>query len=64
MLEGGELPARPLFWDFPHYTNQGGRPGGAVRDGDWKLIELYEDGRVELFNLTKDPGEMRGSLAD
>jgi arylsulfatase A-like enzyme len=59
MLEGGELPARPLFWHFPHYTNQGGRPGGAVRDGDWKLIEHYEDDRVELFNLAQDPGETR-----
>ena len=57
LLEGGSLPARPLFWHFPHYTNQGGRPGGAVREGDWKLIEHYEDGRVELFNLAKDAGE-------
>ena len=57
LLEGGALPARPLFWHFPHYTNQGGRPGGAVREGDWKLIEHYEDGRVELFNLAKDASE-------
>jgi arylsulfatase A len=59
LLEGGALPVRPLFWHFPHYTNQGGRPGGAVREGDWKLIEHYEDGRVELFNLAKDAGETR-----
>jgi arylsulfatase A-like enzyme len=59
LLGGGRLPARSLFWHFPHYTNQGGRPGGAVRDGDWKLIEYYEDGRVELFNLAEDPGEAR-----
>ena len=57
LFEGGALPARPLFWHFPHYTNQGGRPGGAVREGDWKLIEHYEDGRVELFNLADDAGE-------
>jgi arylsulfatase A-like enzyme len=57
LLEGGRRPARSLFWHFPHYTNQGGRPGGAVRDGDWKLIEHYEDGRVELFNLARDAGE-------
>jgi len=44
-------PDRPIFWHFPHYTNQGSRPGGAIREGDWKLIEHYEDGRVELFNL-------------
>jgi arylsulfatase A len=48
---------RPLFWHFPHYTNQGSRPGGAVRESTWKLIEHYEDGRCELFDLEKDPGE-------
>jgi len=48
---------RPLFWHFPHYTNQGSRPGGAVRDGDWKLIEHYDTGRAELYNLASDVGE-------
>jgi arylsulfatase A-like enzyme len=48
---------RSLFWHFPHYTNQGSQPGGAVREGDWKLIEHYEDGRLELFNLASDVGE-------
>jgi arylsulfatase A len=56
-LPSGLVPARPLFWHFPNYTNQGGRPAGAVRDGDWKLVEQYEDGSVELFNLATDPGE-------
>jgi len=57
-LAGGELarPA-PLFWHYPHYGNQGGAPCGAVRDGDWKLIEWYEDGSLELFNLHDDPDE-------
>jgi arylsulfatase A-like enzyme len=62
-LAGGTLPNRPLFWHFPNYTNQGGRPAGAVRDGDWKLVEQYEDGGVELFNLASDPGE-KSNLAD
>jgi arylsulfatase A-like enzyme len=48
---------RQFFWHFPHYTNQGGSPAGAMREGDWKLIEHYEDGRLELFNLENDPGE-------
>jgi len=48
---------RPVFWHYPHYGNQGGAPSGAVRAGDWKLIEWYEDGRVELFNLAADAGE-------
>jgi len=57
LLRGGTLPEAAIFWHFPHYTNQGGRPGGAIRWGDWKLIEHYEDGRVELFNLKTDIGE-------
>lgn len=32
-------------------------PGGAIRDGEWKLIEFYEDGRVELYHLKSDAGE-------
>jgi len=50
---------RPLFWHQPLYTNQGGRPGGAVREGDWKLLEHYEDGSLELFDLARDPSETR-----
>lgn len=53
---GGPKP-RPLFWHYPHYTNQGSRPAGAVREGDWKLIEHYDSGRVELYDLAKDIGE-------
>lgn len=48
---------RRIFWHFPHYTNQGSRPAGAVREGAWKLIEHYEDGSAELFNLEDDPSE-------
>ncbi len=63
-LEGtADAPKRSLFWHFPHYTNQGGRPGGAVRDGRWKLIEFYDTGTVELYDLADDPGESL-SLAD
>jgi arylsulfatase A-like enzyme len=57
LLRGGALERGPLFWHYPHYGNQGGAPSGAVRDGDWKLIEWYEDGSLELFNLREDPGE-------
>jgi len=48
---------RSLFWHQPHYMNQGGKPAGVVREGDWKLIEQYEDGSLELYNLAKDPSE-------
>jgi arylsulfatase A-like enzyme len=57
LLGKAELPARAFFWHSPHYTNQGSRPSGAVREGDWKLIEHYEDGRLELFDLARDLGE-------
>jgi len=53
----GEAPQRTFFWHFPHYTNQGGQPGGAVRDGNWKLVVRYEDDRPELFNLADDAAE-------
>lgn len=60
---GGTFTDRALYWHYPHYSNQGGFPGGAVRVGDWKLIERYEDGRVHLYNLTDDVGE-RHDLAE
>jgi len=59
LKQTGPLPARPLFWHYPHYANQGGKPGGVIRDGDWKLIEFYETGRVELFDLKNDFRENR-----
>ncbi len=46
-----------IFWHYPHYGNQGGTPGSSIRAGDWKLIEFYEDGRLELYNLRQDIGE-------
>jgi arylsulfatase A-like enzyme len=59
-LKGGpDLKRDTLYWHYPHYSNQGGFPGGAIRMGDWKLIERYEDGRAQLFNLADDLGELR-----
>ncbi len=55
----GAVQREALFWHYPHYSNQGGVPAGAVRKGPYKLIEFYEDGRIELFNLEQDPGEHR-----
>ena len=53
------IPGRALFWHYPHYGNQGGSPGSAIRLGDWKLIEFFEDDRVELYNLENDPSEAK-----
>jgi arylsulfatase A-like enzyme len=57
LFKGESLPERSLFWHYPHYGNQGGAPGAAIRRGEWKLIEWFEDDRVELFNLAADLGE-------
>ena len=54
----------PIFWHYPHYGNQGGTPGSSVREGDWKLIEFFEDGRLELYNLADDIGEERNLAAE
>ena len=59
LLKGKTRKRGPLLWHYPHYGNQGGAPAGAVREGRWKLIEWYEDKRVELFDLESDIGENR-----
>ncbi len=60
LLRQSGTPARDaLYWHYPHYSNAGSPPCGAIRMGDWKLIEFFEDGRRELYNLARDPGERR-----
>jgi arylsulfatase A-like enzyme len=64
VFRGETLKTRPIFWHYPHYANQGSRPGGAVRLGDYKLIEFYENGRRELFDVRKDLPETRNLIAE
>ncbi len=47
----------PLFFHYPHYSNQGGFPASAVRMGDYKLIQDLEDGSYELYSLESDREE-------
>ncbi len=59
-LLGGAPPDRgdkPVVVHYPHYSNQDGRPTGALIDGDWKLIQNYEHGGLELFDLENDLSE-------
>lgn len=59
-------PREALFWHYPHYQlyQQGGStPYGAVRAGDYKLIEFFDDMRVELYNLRDDIGETKDLAA-
>ncbi len=58
------LEREAVFWHFPHYGNQGGSPGSSVRSGDWKLIEFFETGRLELYNLREDIGEQHNRAED
>jgi arylsulfatase A-like enzyme len=55
LLRGEQkLDRGPMFWHYPHYGNQGGTPGSSIREGDYKLIEFFEDSRLELYNLRED----------
>lgn len=57
LLRGDTFTRGPIFWHYPHYSNQGGTPAASIREGDWKLIEFFEDHHVELYNLKDDVGE-------
>lgn len=54
---------RPLFWHFPHYHGSENRPSGAVRLGRYKLIEWFEDGSIELYDLEADASETKNIVA-
>jgi arylsulfatase A-like enzyme len=59
LLNGeNHLEREAIYWHFPHYSNHGMQsPGGAIRSGDFKLLEYYENNTVQLFNLKEDLGE-------
>jgi arylsulfatase A-like enzyme len=60
LFEGNELPERSLAWHYPHYGNQGGAPGAAIRRGDWKLIHWFEKPDApELYHLRDDLSETK-----
>lgn len=63
-----DLGREAIYWHFPGYT--GANPGqfrslpvGAIRAGDWKLLEFFEDGRLELYNLRDDISEQKNLAA-
>ena len=57
LKQSGNVTRDAIYWHYPHYSNQTAKPGAAIRVGDYKLIEFYEDGRRELFHLKNDPRE-------
>jgi arylsulfatase A len=57
-LKAEDYDRGPIYWHFPHYSNHGFQsPGGAIRFGRYKLLEYYENGTVQLFDLENDIGE-------
>ena len=59
LLDGKQKSiTRDLFWHFPVYSGPTA-PCSAIRSGDWKLLEFFETGKTELYNLARDPGESR-----
>ena len=67
IIKGARIALRPLFWHFPIYLEGGNietqdvkfrtRPGSAIRLGNWKLIQYFENNDIELYNLNNDIGE-------
>ncbi len=57
LLKNGNIKERALYWHYPHYSNQGVEPGSAIRMGNYKLIDNFEKGRQELYDLEKDVSE-------
>jgi arylsulfatase A-like enzyme len=65
LLKGDALPDRDLLWAYPHYGNQGGAPGAAIRRGNWKLISWSEHPDTpELYDLAKDPSEQKNLASE
>ena len=63
-LRNQRLNREAIYWHFPHYSNHGMQsPGGAIRMGDYKLLEYFENDSVQLFDLKTDIGE-RKDLAE
>ena len=62
LRQSGTLKRDAIYWHYPHYHHS--RPAGAIREGNYKLIEFYEDGRLELYDLVKDIGERKNLAAE
>src|SRR6185436_17119589 len=62
LLRGGTRPQREFFWHYPHHQHYqlgGAMPYGAIRSGDYKLIEFFNDMSIELYDVKNDIGEQK-----
>ena len=57
LFEKKDIERDFIFWHFPHYHGSMWKPGSALRNNDWKLVELHEENKVELYNLKDDLSE-------
>ncbi len=57
VIKGKKLKRQAIFWHYPHYGGKGDSPAGAIRKGDYKLIEFFENNHVELYNIKEDISE-------
>lgn len=65
LTQSGSLKRDSIYWHFPAYLEAYKKsmgpwrttPAGAIRQGDFKLIEYFEDHKLELYNLKNDIGE-------
>ena len=57
LTQTGTLDRNAIYWHYPHYHHSD--PAGAIREGSYKLIEFYEDGKLELYDLANDIGEKK-----
>jgi len=64
LREKGAISRDAIYWHYPHYHPGGATPYGAIRQGDWRLVEFYEDNHVELYNLKADVGEAKDLAAE
>jgi uncharacterized sulfatase len=68
----GSIQREALYWHYPHYHHRGINPAGAIRMGDFKLIEWFEksidgadtEGALELYNLKDDPSEQNNLVGE
>jgi len=57
LRQSGSLRRDAIYWHYPHYHPGGATPYSAIRRGDFRLIEFFEDNHIELYDLKNDIGE-------
>ena len=62
-INNNKEPSRDaIYWHYPHYHGSGNKPSAAIRKGNYKLIQWFEDNSVELYKLSEDPQEQHNLM--